>query len=92
MAIQMATAAGLKVMGTASTPQGLQAIMDAGAIAAFDHSSEGYMNEVKTREPNGFDICIEMLANRNLGEEVDVDVFLFNLIFTVFFLQVSIYH
>lgn len=71
MATQLATAAGLKVVGTASSEQGLRAVMAAGAAAAYNHSQAGYLNEVKSRHPNGFDVCIEMLANSNLGEERD---------------------
>ena len=67
MAIQLATAAGLTVVGTASTPEGLRAVLEAGAHAAFDHSQEGYLEEVRASQAQGFDICIEMLANNNLG-------------------------
>jgi threonine dehydrogenase-like Zn-dependent dehydrogenase len=68
MAIQLATAAGLQVVGTASTREGLEAIIAAGAAAAYDHSQTDYLCEVHASHPNGFDICVEMLANRNLGE------------------------
>ncbi len=69
-AVQMAQAAGLKAVGTASTPEGLEAVLQAGAIAAFDHKKANYLADVKAAFPSGFDICIEMLANSNLGEAI----------------------
>jgi NADPH2:quinone reductase len=68
MVIQLASAAGLAVVGTASTPEGLKAIVEAGASAAFDHSRGDYLEAVRASQPRGFDICIEMLANNNLGK------------------------
>lgn len=68
MAIQLATAAGLRVVGTASSEEGRRAVMQAGAEIAFDHSREGYLKEVIAWMPQGFDICVEMLANSNLGK------------------------
>jgi D-arabinose 1-dehydrogenase-like Zn-dependent alcohol dehydrogenase len=67
MAISLATSAGMTVVGTASTAEGLAAVLRAGAVAAHDHSQPDYLNEVKASHPNGFDICVEMLANKNLG-------------------------
>lgn len=45
-AIQIAKALGLRVIGTASTEQGLQAIRDQGADLAFNHKHEGYLKEI----------------------------------------------
>lgn len=70
IAIQLATAAGLRVTGTASSAQGRQAVLQAGAVAAFDHSDDGYLTALKDSQPSGFDICIEMLANSNLGVDL----------------------
>ncbi|CAF4694263.1 unnamed protein product, partial [Rotaria magnacalcarata] len=45
-AVQIAKACGLRVIGTASTDQGLQAILDQGADFVFNHKQEGYLKEI----------------------------------------------
>jgi NADPH-dependent curcumin reductase CurA len=72
MAVQLATAAGLQVVGTASTPEGRLAVTHAGAVAVYDHHQADYLEQVKANYPIGFDICIEMLANKNLGGWVNI--------------------
>jgi len=42
----LAKALGLRVIGTASTEQGLQAIRDQGADLVFNHKQEGYLKEI----------------------------------------------
>ena len=44
--MQLAKAFGLRVIGTASTEQGLQAIRDQGADFVFNHKQEGYLREI----------------------------------------------
>lgn len=45
-AVQLAKALGLRVIGTASTEQGLQAIRDQGADLVFNHKQEGYLKDI----------------------------------------------
>jgi NADPH2:quinone reductase len=45
-AVQLAKAHGLYVIGTASTEQGLQAVLDQGADLVFNHKKEGYLKDI----------------------------------------------
>lgn len=67
-AVQLAAAAGMRVVGTASSERGRSAALAAGARLALNHAQEGYMDEtVATTGGNGgFDVVVEMLANVNL--------------------------
>lgn len=69
-AIQLAVASGLKVYGTAGSPEGLELIRELGATA-FDHGREGYLAELAGGCGNeGFDLILEMLANKNLAADL----------------------
>ena len=70
-AVQIARAHGLRVIGTAGTEEGLQAVRDNGAHLALNHHTPGYLDRVAGGEaaPN---IVIEMLANINLDRDLDV--------------------
>ena len=70
MAIQLATFAGMTVVGTASTEEGMNAILKSGATAAYNHGKSDYLSDVSAAHACGFDICIEMLANENLGKSL----------------------
>ena len=70
-AVQMATAAGLRVFGTAGTDQGRQLVRDQGAHEVFDHASEGYEKDVIAKTGGrGVDLVVEMIANVNLGRDL----------------------
>ena len=70
-AVQMAHAAGLVVLGTAGTAEGLKLVREQGADYAVDHSAAGYTDELmKLSSGRGFDLIVEMLANRNLGTDL----------------------
>ena len=70
-ALQLATAAGLHVFGTAGTPEGLDLIMRNGAAAAFNHRDADYLEEIKAAAGDrGIGIILEMLANQNLGHDL----------------------
>ncbi len=74
-ALQLARAAGLRVFGTAGTPEGLDLILRNGAEAAFNHRDPGYLDQIKVaatsgRGGGGIDIILEMLANQNLGHDL----------------------
>lgn len=67
-AVQLAAAAGMRVIGTASSPKGRELVLAAGASLAVDHRAEGYLEAAAaaTAGGAGFDVVVEMLANVNL--------------------------
>lgn len=70
-ALQLATAAGLRVFGTAGTPEGLDLILRNGAEAAFNHRDPQYLDQIKAAtDGRALDIILEMLANQNLGHDL----------------------
>ena len=72
-AVQLARAAGLTVIGTASSERGLQLVVSEGAHHALNHSSEGYLDELmKLTGGRGVDLILEMLANKNLAKDLTV--------------------
>lgn len=72
-AVQWAKNAGLTAIGTASSTEGKLLVAEQGADAVFDHSQEGYLNEIKdATDGKGVDVIIEMLANVNLQKDLDV--------------------
>lgn len=72
-AVQWAKNAGLTVIGTASSDEGKTLVVNQGADAVFDHSEDGYLDEIKDATGGkGVDVIIEMLANVNLQRDFDV--------------------
>ena len=72
-ATQMASAAGLRVFGTAGTERGRQLAREQGAREVFDHSATGYEKDVLSKTGGrGVDVIIEMLANINLVRDLDL--------------------
>jgi NADPH:quinone reductase len=72
-AIQLAKRAGLKVVGSGGSAQGLELIAKEGADLAVDHSKEGYLDEVKRfTGGSGPQLILEMLANVNLAADMDL--------------------
>jgi len=70
-AIQFARAMGMTVFGTAGTQKGLDLIRKEGAHQAFDHSKQGYTEEImKATGGNGVDVILEMLANVNMSNDL----------------------
>jgi len=70
-ALQLARAAGLLVMGTAGTDPGLKLVKEQGAHHAVNHNAAGYLDELmKLTGGRGFDLIIEMLANKNLANDL----------------------
>jgi NADPH:quinone reductase len=67
-AIQLAQAAGLKVIGTASSAEGLETLIRM-RVEAFNHKDPNYIQQIKSAYPEGFDICLEMLASTNLNTD-----------------------
>ena len=72
-AVQMARAAGLRVVGTAGTDRGRQLAREQGAHEVFDHSVAGYEQAIAaSARGRGVDLVIEMLANVNLVRDLDL--------------------
>ena len=72
-ATQIASAAGLRVFGTAGTERGRQLAREQGADEVFDHTSAGYEKDVLAKTGGrGVDLVIEMLANVNLVKDLDL--------------------
>jgi NADPH:quinone reductase len=72
-AIQLAAASGLTVFATAGSPEGLRLIAEQGARHVFDHTREGYRDEiVAATGGRGPDIIVEMLANVNLSHDLSL--------------------
>jgi len=71
-AVQLAQGAGLEVVGTAGTEEGCAIINNLGATP-FNHNSSGYDKELLGATTGvGFDLILEMLANKNL--EMDLSL------------------
>jgi NADPH2:quinone reductase len=72
-AVQLARAAGMTVVGTASTEKGRRLVGEQGAHHVLDHSSPGYLDELlKLTSNRGVDIVMEMLANANLQKDLGI--------------------
>ena len=72
-ALQWAKGFGLKVLGTAGTKEGLDLVSAEGADAVFDHTKEGYLQEILAATGGrGVDVVLEMLANVNLVKDFEV--------------------
>ena len=72
-AVQLARAAGIVVIGTAGSDQGLQLVKAQGAHHTLNHSTDGYLDELmKLTEGRGVDVILEMLANKNLARDLTV--------------------
>ncbi len=72
-AIQIARALGLQVLGTAGSPKGLELVKREGVLQAFDHAKAGYRDDIlKATGGRGADVILEMLANVNLGHDLQL--------------------
>jgi NADPH2:quinone reductase len=70
-AVQIARAKGLTVFGTAGTDKGLDLVKKEGAHQAFNHTKQGYTDEImKSTGGKGVNIVLEMLANVNLSADL----------------------
>jgi NADPH2:quinone reductase len=72
-AVQIARAARTLVIGTGGTERGRAAVAEQGAHAVLDHGAPGYLDALPGlaggRSP---DVILEMLADRNLAEDLRV--------------------
>jgi NADPH2:quinone reductase len=72
-AVQIAKAAGLRVIGTAGSEKGRRLVTEQGADHVLDHSQPDYLKELLSlTEGRGADIILEMLANVNLNSDLGV--------------------
>jgi NADPH2:quinone reductase len=70
-AVQFASAAGMTVLGTASSQRGLDLIVKEGANKAFDHSKPQHADEIlKFTDGRGVDVILEMAAHINLATDL----------------------
>ncbi|HXG91112.1 MAG TPA: NADPH:quinone reductase [Blastocatellia bacterium] len=70
-AVQMARAAGMKVIGTGGTDKGRELVIKEGAHHALDHRAPNYLEELMALTVGqGFNVILEMLANVNLANDL----------------------
>jgi NADPH2:quinone reductase len=69
-AVQIARSLGLRVIGTAGTPQGADLVRAQGADHVLDHTKPGYLDALPgLTEGAGPAVILEMLANVNLAHD-----------------------
>lgn len=71
-AVRLAKAAGMEVYGTASTMEGLKHLEKAGVSGSYNHGQSAYVDRMKEDHPAGFDLILEMLANKNLEHDLEL--------------------
>jgi len=72
-AVQLARAAGMRVIGTAGTKEGMELVTVQGAHHVLNHRSDGYLDRVQELTcGQGIDVILEMLANVNLDRDLGV--------------------
>jgi NADPH2:quinone reductase len=70
-ALQLARAAGLRVIGTAGTAEGQALVLAEGAHHVLNHRSTGYLERLQELTcGRGVDVILEMLANVNLDHDI----------------------
>ncbi|KAM7401337.1 hypothetical protein PAMA_005502 [Pampus argenteus] len=72
-ACQLSRALGLRVLGTAGTPEGMKLALKNGAHLTFNHREEGYTDKImEATEGRGVDVIVEMLSNVNLSKDLQM--------------------
>ncbi|XP_023253999.1 quinone oxidoreductase [Seriola lalandi dorsalis] len=72
-ACQLSRALGLRVFGTAGTPEGMNLVLNNGAHMAFNHREEGYTNKImEATDGKGIGVILEMLSNINLSKDLQM--------------------
>lgn len=70
-AVEIARSNGLKVIGTAGTPEGVALLKLRGVTAALNHREDNYLDAVaELTDGRGVDLILEMLANVNLNQDL----------------------
>ena len=69
--VQLARAAGMKVIGTGGTEKGRDLVKEHGAHHVLDHRAPDYFDQLKAlTSGRGVDVILEMLANVNLAKDL----------------------
>lgn len=72
-AVQLARAAGMTVIGTAGSDQGLSLVSEHGAHHVLNHHEDNHLDEIpRLTGGRGVNVIIENLANANLGKDLGV--------------------
>ncbi|MBI3050719.1 MAG: NADPH:quinone reductase [Acidobacteria bacterium] len=72
-AVQLARAAGLRVIGTAGSEKGMQLVREQGAHEVLNHREPDYVSRIgPLTRGRGVDLVVEMLANVNLDRDLDL--------------------
>lgn len=72
-AVQLARAAGMTVIGTASSEKGQRLVTEQGAHHILNHHESDYLEKVVAlTHGRGVDVILEMLANVNLGKDLGI--------------------
>ncbi len=72
-AVQLAKAAGLKVIGTGGSEAGRKLIQQVGGHIAVNHRKTGYEKDIMDATGGrGVDLILEMLANVNLAKDLEM--------------------
>ena len=70
-AVQLARAAGLRVIGTAGSEEGRALVLAQGAHHVLNHDAAGYLEKLPELTcGQGVDVILEMLANANLDKDL----------------------
>lgn len=70
-AVQLARAAGLRVIGTAGSETGMKLVLEQGAHQVLDHRDPEQLRQLSLLTcDHGYDVILEMLANVNLGSDL----------------------
>ncbi len=71
-AVQLARSAGMHVIGTGGTDEGMALLRQLGCHHVLNHRAEGYMDELQQiTDGKGVDLILEMLANVNLERDLE---------------------
>ena len=71
--VQFARAAGMRVFATGGTDRGRAMLLDNGAHEALDHTQNDALDRIAERtHGRGPDLIIEMLADKNLGKDLNI--------------------
>jgi NADPH:quinone reductase len=71
--VQLARAAGMRVIGTVGSERGRKLVMAEGAHEVLDHSAPNHFEEaLAATGGRGYDLIVEMLANVNLGRDLGI--------------------
>jgi len=72
-AVQLARAAGLTVIGTAGSDKGKELVRKEGAHHVLDHNAPDFTDQLMSLTGGrGADVILEMLANKNLGKDLQL--------------------